>query len=672
MAAISSLGVGSGLDIKGLVSSLIEAEGAAKSARYDRRETEYQAKLSMYSTMKSALSDFQGTFSQLKLTSSFSKVFASSSNDTMFTATASRSADVSSYDIEIDAIAAAQKLQTDVAPPGISDKTLSMGTGTLTFEFQGDIDNATGISHTVDINEGSLLDIRDSINDKNIGVTANVLYDGSAYQLVITSKTGEEGNLSITASSTTGDLSAFASANLKETQASSNALLTIDGVSITSQTNNISNIIENVTLDLKSAGTTTEKLTIEKDDSGVKEAVQGFVDGFNGLMETLNTASFYNEETGNSGILIGDATVRGIVSQVRNVLNTSASNDPFSKYNSFASLGILTARDGTLEFDSDKFNAALETEPDAVKHLLAGGKSSSTNNDINILSITDNIGAGSYNVEVGQQPKQGSWTGNNFAASNLNFSTGGPFDFKIAVDGVNSNSISINKNYFDDGAGGSLSSENALSAFSADLQNLINADSNLVASGKSVTVNPSFFSGTNNGQLNIVSSVYGVSSAVAIVEDFTEVSMQASIAGIPGVDGTATIGGQEATLNGNILTGSGIFAGFQLEINGGAAGTGSDSLFTSITVKEGKMSQLSRLIDSFLESDGLLDSKTDGLNASINDINAQRQKLEERLTLIEARYIKQFSAMDSLVAQLNTTSSFLQNQLASLPGARQN
>ena len=181
MASISSLGIGSGLDIQSLVAGLIEAEGAAKSARLTRKEALYEAKLSALSAVKSALSDFQGTFSQLKLTSTFNTYTASSSSSSTFTATASNGASEASYDIEVNQIAQSQKITSSA----IADKTTSIGTGTLVVKFgtytydgmgvETGFSEDTGNSNSgteIDITDGSMEGIRDAINHANIGVIA--------------------------------------------------------------------------------------------------------------------------------------------------------------------------------------------------------------------------------------------------------------------------------------------------------------------------------------------------------------------------------------------------------------------------------------------------------------------------------------------------------------------
>jgi len=89
-------------------------------------------------------------------------------------------------------------------------------------------------------------------------------------------------------------------------------------------------------------------------------------------------------------------------------------------------------------------------------------------------------------------------------------------------------------------------------------------------------------------------------------------------------------------------------------------------LFASPNV--GIASSLDDLLDSYLSSGGVFDGRNASLKASIADIGDQRQQLNDRLTDLQNRYLQQFNALDTLLAQLQSTSSFLTQQLANLPG----
>ena len=107
MASISTAGIGSGIDIPGLVNSLIEAERTPSETRFDKQEVDLQAKLSGYGSLKSALSSFQDSLSQLKFSSTFNDVTTKSSDEDVVTASGSSIANPGNYTLEVTNIAQA-------------------------------------------------------------------------------------------------------------------------------------------------------------------------------------------------------------------------------------------------------------------------------------------------------------------------------------------------------------------------------------------------------------------------------------------------------------------------------------------------------------------------------------------------------------------------------------
>jgi len=128
------------------------------------------------------------------------------------------------------------------------------------------------------------------------------------------------------------------------------------------------------------------------------------------------------------------------------------------------------------------------------------------------------------------------------------------------------------------------------------------------------------------------------------------------------VDGT--LGGASVTGSGQFLTGTGDASGLKLEIIGGATGDRG-----SVVFGRGIADQIFSLLDGYLGTDNLIDARTDGINNRIDDINDSRETLARRMASLEARYLKQFSALDALLGQMQATSSYLTSQLAALPGA---
>ena len=93
-----------------------------------------------------------------------------------------------------------------------------------------------------------------------------------------------------------------------------------------------------------------------------------------------------------------------------------------------------------------------------------------------------------------------------------------------------------------------------------------------------------------------------------------------------------------------------------------------DAVSQLFSANNGLATRLDGVLNNYLSSDGALSSRLDGVNKQIGGITDQRDKLNIRLAGIEARYRKQFTAMDALVGQLQATGSYLTQQLANLPG----
>jgi flagellar hook-associated protein 2 len=200
-----------------------------------------------------------------------------------------------------------------------------------------------------------------------------------------------------------------------------------------------------------------------------------------------------------------------------------------------------------------------------------------------------------------------------------------------------------------------------LSAIATEVQTKINADSTLRAAGKAVTVSVS------GNDIEFRSSTLGSSSSVALANAGTDTTIAALGLALAtttnGTDLVGTIDGVAGVATGNRLTGAATSAasGLVMDISTTSGGT--------VNVSDGVMDQLDALLSNLLGTESPLDSRISGLTAQVDSIADDRALLERRLELIEKRYRSQFSALDSLLNQLNSTSSFLTTQLENLPGS---
>ncbi len=662
---IATPGVGSNLDVTGIIQSLMDFE-SRPLLLLDQKEAAFQAELSGYGSLSSAISSFQTAVTGLSDVSKYINLLATSSDVTLFTATADASANPGAYSIETTALAANQKL----VATGQADTTSSIGTGTLTFDFGtisgGSFDSGTGKytgasfasngagvkTVTIDSTNDSLSGIRDAINAANIGVTATIVNDGSAstpYRLSLTSDNiGLKNSIKISVS---GDAALdtllgqdpAATQNLSETVTAADSAFQVDGVPITKSSNTITDVIEGVTLNLvKTNNGSPATLTITRDTTTVTGSVGSFVAAYNTVKAALDELTAYDPTTRATGLLQGDTSVINMETQINRIL-TSSITALSGSLTTLNDVGISFQEDGTLELDSAKLQTAIDNNYDDIAGIfIAQGKP--TDSLIKYVSGTDETEAGNYAVNITTLATQGKEVGS--AAAGLTITLGVNDTIDLTVDST-SGTITL--------AAGTYASAAALAT---EVQSKINGLSTFSDAGVSVSVTESA------GVLTITSTGYGSASRVDVTGGNGETNLV-------GASATTTNGVNVAgTINGAATTGFGQFltvntgneaAGLQIQVTGGATGSRG-----TLAYSEGYAYQLDKLTTQILASDGTINTRTNGINASIDDINEKRIEINARLVNIEARYRKQYTSLDVLLSQFQAQSDFLTQQLASL------
>lgn len=382
--SISLSGIGSGLDIRSLVSQLVKAEGQAKTNALDRRESTLKANLSAFGTLKNSLNSFKDAAAKLANASDLLKVAANSSDDTKLTASASSSASAGSYSIQVENLAKAQKLSSvgfASANDVIGNGTLSFSTGNNSFDIEIDSSNNT------------LAGIRDAINasSENNSISATIINvdgpSGTESRLVLTSnQTGLDNQISINVSedpddgnpsqglsqlSYAYDANGVGSGQMSEIVAAENAQVRIDGLLATRSSNNISDIISGVTLDLKETTSGPINLSLNVDTEATRKTVQSFIDEYNKLTDTYNRLTSYNADNQTGGRLQGDFSARQIMGEIRNTLRSVT---PDTNFGSLFSIGIEIDQKGKMSLDSTKFDQVLTSRPESLSNLLSGSE----------------------------------------------------------------------------------------------------------------------------------------------------------------------------------------------------------------------------------------------------------------------------------------------------------
>ena len=434
MVGISSVsGLASGIDSASIVDQLMAIEGRKITLLQNKQANEL-ARQDAINTLRSSLSSLRSMFLDLADEDSFLVNQSSLSSNTSTTAasllsvTPSSTAVTGTHTVTITQLAAAEKLGSssavkDSTGTAITSDSVALGYTAGSFTVQGQASAAQTVNVT---STDSLRDIRDKINQLNAGsdatgVTASILkVGGSDYRLILTADdtglTNGVVNLAGADLDAAGNLAnlqigAVAEGNARTTlQSAADATLDVDNITITRESNTITDAIAGYTLDLLNAEpATTITVSTSVDEAAVKEKIQSFVDSYNQVMDFINDQMTYDPETKTSGILAGESLMRSIKSQLADSLLTAVPGLA-SDRNSLAMIGIEPDSKGHLGINSTILDDFLSTDPEAVRDVFAA-RGTSTNASLEFLTYGENTVSGTYAVNITTAAEQATATG---------------------------------------------------------------------------------------------------------------------------------------------------------------------------------------------------------------------------------------------------------------------
>ena len=641
----------------------------------------------------------------------------------------------------------------------------------------GDGNDVSGTFTVSNVNSDRIQDLLDEIETVFGGVTASVNSEG---QIEVTDDTAGESLLSVSLSANNeggGNLTfgTFFSSTLgqdaqtTEVVVGQDAVFRVNGVSLTRSTNTITDALEGITLNLISAEIgTSVTVSVAQDTAAIRSSIQSMVDNFNTASSLISDQFVFNEEFQTSGPLSGDVTLLTLQSQLRSLVIdpiTGLSSDE----NSLSVFGVGFNRDGLLEIDNAKLNAALADDLLKVKNVLAES-GSTTDSDIEFVFQTDETVAGSYDVDVTIAPEQGDVTGTTDISAGIAGDTTITITDSISgksdtidlltgdttddvVDKINtvlaSNVTEVRTGSIvntTDGFAVITGSTTFDSIFGAgvvaddtiDIQGTLHNNERVTGSftitdPTTQTVDDllseirSIFGGSvsttvdANGQIQIADSEIGNSSLTLVLIERNEgggsldfgqietteegrfamgitasdeggvvrltsdaygsdtgftISQTVDELGIAdteflGVDIEGTINGESATGDGRVLTGdsgNSTTDGLMIRVTLTPAqliAQGQDQ--GTVKIIQGVASQLSRTLSSMTDPiDGLIATREDAIEATIEANIEHIERLEKRLDLKRSTLQRQFTVMETTLAELNSMGSFLGSQLASL------
>ncbi|MGI2258624.1 flagellar filament capping protein FliD [Shewanella sp. GXUN23E] len=373
----------SGMSGAQFAEQLIAAERMGKDQLYKAQKTKYQDQLDAYKLLDRSMDKIISKLEKLENGAFEAKKAEVTGENAAITV--SKDAPAGDYEMQVHQLAQAHQLSKSFS----SETELLPSSGVLSINVAGkqlDLDmsvlNADG-SKTV-------TSLRDMINQHpdNPGVQASLVRTGGQVELMLTSKeTGAASNMSVQMNG--------ADWGMTERRAAQDAQITLNGIDISSASNQLTNVIDGVDIELKQAHSAGQSsmISIKADYEASEQAVEDFVDAVNDLLNQINSltrsmgAEVLDEDDKDKdkddkdedkdddrptsvdedqiGILKGDSTIRTLQGKLRNIVFAEAPNGM-----RLGDIGIELTRSGKLEIDSDKLTSALKSNPAGLTEMF--------------------------------------------------------------------------------------------------------------------------------------------------------------------------------------------------------------------------------------------------------------------------------------------------------------
>jgi len=356
-------GISTGADWNSIINQLMNVQSQRLNL-LKSRESDIEKQISDYGLVKSSIDNYMSSISDLQDGSALAVFTASSTDESVLTASADSSASVSNYDIVVSQLASRDK----IASSAYADASTAVGTGTLSITVNGQT-----MDLTVDASNNTLTGLAAAINSAsdNPGVTASILNETGGSRLILTSNdTGTTNAVTINVTDSDGNntdasglsklfyIGAGGDGLAEQISTAQNALLTIDGFDIESASNAVTGAVTGVTLNLTTTGSAS--INIQRDNTEIENKISAFVDAYNTLMDQFDQWQ--------SGSLANDSSLRRMEQGLKDILNQPATLGGASRY--LFEAGITRDKYGKLSLDSAELSTALASDFSMVSNLF--------------------------------------------------------------------------------------------------------------------------------------------------------------------------------------------------------------------------------------------------------------------------------------------------------------
>lgn len=389
---ITFSGIGSNIDFGVITDAIISARSAPINQLASKR-TDYQNRSSALKQLNTQLITLKSSLTALTDQTIGTGIAATSSSTAIVSASATNTAATGAIGVQVTRLATTLTQASDSF--GATDTAiLAGGATTATFELRKG-GATTGTAITIDSTNNSLAGLRDAINAADAGVTATIVDvtgDGTGNQLVLQSKeAGTQGRVELVETTATGT---DASLNLHTVNPPSgspadlDALVKINGLTLTRSSNTISDAVAGVTFTLKDVGSST--VTVAGDSGSLKSKIAAFVDAYNAIQDFISGQYKSDADGKPTGILAKDSTLRAVQNGLRSFVNTAASANG-GAFSNLADVGISRDDNGKLAINQDVLNDKLKNSLSDVRALFAGKTDPDTGLANGLLTISSDL-----------------------------------------------------------------------------------------------------------------------------------------------------------------------------------------------------------------------------------------------------------------------------------------
>lgn len=378
---VTFAGIGSGMDVEGLISGLLNVEKQPIS-RLQSRQATADAAVTDLSDLSGLLSKLKTAASDLDTLQKVGSFSASTSNASAVAISANGNAQPGDYSVEVVQLAQTARRYSQ----GYSSANTALGlNGKLTLQIgNGDLQDPNGTvlvgaaTTSIDVTTSDSLDsIIQKINGSGLRLQASTFYDGSQYRLSIRGlDTGDENTLQASGL----DIGLNDSGNI--VSQAQNAIVKIDGLQVSSKNNQISQAIPGVSIVAKQQTTSPFTISVTQDNDALAKKVTSFVDAYNAVVNKISSSAGTSKVKASNPMLAGDSALRSVSSRLSAGLTQTFGT---GANNSLGAIGINLNNDGTLRLDRTKLDKALNNDSIAVSNLLAGDQARGTNGAMDSL-----------------------------------------------------------------------------------------------------------------------------------------------------------------------------------------------------------------------------------------------------------------------------------------------